>query len=424
MYSSKLFTIKNTAFIISSIFFALALTACGNSEDAEKIKAALDINTLNITSLEVLSPRTIMEINATEPFTAEAIIGNDTLERIDISNKVKWSSSNTANAIINSSGSLTGKATESVTVTVTAQLADLSASKDIRLSNAPLESINILDNPSPVSVCRGNYQINAEGSYENEVETRPITDLVTWTSDKPDILTIDETGIFSTFKNGTAVVTASNNGIQNTATIIVNDDLASIAISANSDTVNIGDTLRFTATGTYDDATTDGITNNINWVSDTPDALSISNDAAAKGVATGISVDSANISATCLSTRAITSNSVLIDVEEAPVISGVSINEGTNYLKFKINDNDQQLTARLTRSDGSFSSFVTDDDDIQWSVTRTISGTPLTVSDIKGSKGEISFSAIGVTEIEVRYRDNDANLGPFDDVIEIEIVAN
>jgi hypothetical protein len=199
----------------------------------------------------------------------------------------------------------------------------------------------------------------------------------------------------------------------------------SIDITAGSDTVNVGSTLSFTATGTYDDTSTADITKNVSWISDTPSVLSVSNDTATKGIATGVSVELANISATCLSSEAVVSNEALITVKVLPVIDGVSINEGTANLEFKIADSPEQLTAKLTKSgDASFGNVVTDNDNISWSVKRTISGTALTVSNTKGSKGEITFNAVGITEIEIRYDDKDADEGPFSDVIEVEIVAN
>jgi uncharacterized protein YcfL len=424
MHSKNNQSFKKSLTIVTFFSLALILTACGNSEDAQKVKDALDVNTLNITSLVVSSPGPTIETTGSEQFTTMAIIANGSKEPINVSDKVKWSSSDTKNATINSTGLLTARAEETVTVKVSAQLADLTASKEIKLSDALLERIDILNNLTPVSVCRGNYQLNASGKYENEEELRPITDKVTWTSDTPETLAINNIGAFSTFKNGTAIVTASSNLIENIATITINDDIDSIAISTNSDSVNVGSRLSFRATGTYDDTSTAEITNNVNWISDTPAALSISNDTGTKGVATGVTVDLANITATCLSTSAVVSNSVLIDVEELPVINGISINEDTVSLEFKINDSPEQLVAQLTKSDTTFSTDVTDSDNIDWSVIRTISGTPLTVSNIKGSKGEITFTATGITEIEIRYDDNDADEGPFFDKIEVEILAN
>ncbi|MFT6029648.1 MAG: hypothetical protein ACI8O8_001384 [Oleiphilaceae bacterium] len=421
MHSKNNRSFKKSFTIVSFFSLVLILTACGNSEDAQKVKDALDVNQLGITDLQLTSPNTLVEFDATEQFTAQAIIGDGSGSPLSVNNKVKWSISDADAATINSSGLLTGKNVGLVTVTI--QLADLMATKDIQLSNALLETIDIINIPTPVSVCHAAYQLNANGNYDDST-VRDLTDQVTWSSDNTDLLVIDETGAFATFKDGTATITVSRNTIEKTAAVVINDDIDSIAISTSSNTVNTGNTLSFTATGTYDDASTSEITNNVNWISDTPAALSISNDLATKGVATGVTEGQANISATCLSTSAVVSNSVLIDVEELPVINGVSINEDTVSLEFKINDSPEQLVAQLTKSDSTFSTDVTDSDNIDWSVIRTISGTPLTVSNIKGSKGEITFTATGITEIEVRYDDNDADEGPFFDKIEVEILTN
>jgi hypothetical protein len=421
MHSKNNRSFKKSFTIISFFSLVLILTACGNSEDAQKVKDALDVNQLGITDLQLTSPNTLVEFDATEQFTAQAIIGDGSGSPLSVNDKVKWSISDADAATINSSGLLTGKNVGLVTVTI--QLADLMATKDIQLSNALLETIDIINIPTPVSVCHAAYQLNANGNYDDST-VRDLTDQVTWSSDNTDLLVIDETGAFATFKDGTATITVSRNTIEKTAAVVINDDIDSIAISTSSNTVNTGNTLSFTATGTYDDASTSEITNNVNWISDTPAALSISNDLATKGVATGVTEGQANISATCLSTSAVVSNSVLIDVEELPVINGVSINEDTVSLEFKINDSPEQLVAQLTKSDSTFSTDVTDSDNIDWSVIRTISGTPLTVSNIKGSKGEITFTATGITEIEVRYDDNDADEGPFFDKIEVEILTN
>ena len=41
MHSNKIASIKTTVVLLSHLVFALVLSACGNSEDAKKLKAAL-----------------------------------------------------------------------------------------------------------------------------------------------------------------------------------------------------------------------------------------------------------------------------------------------------------------------------------------------------------------------------------------------
>tara|TARA_R110001592_G_scaffold7126_7_gene40203 strand:- start:3204 stop:4457 length:1254 start_codon:yes stop_codon:yes gene_type:complete len=417
MHSKKMLSIKSAASFISSLIFALILSACGNSEDADKVKAALEINQLDISSIEITSVKSIMEVLEILQITAKAVIGDDISGSTDISNKVKWSSSNNEIASINSSGLLTGKSVG--LVTITARLADLVATKDIQLSDALLETIDIMNSPSPVSVCQSGYTLKANGNYD-DATNRDITSSVTWSSDDATRLSIDNSGVFSTYKDGTSVVTATKNSIAGNTTITIDDDITSVQITSTANSVYIGKTLAFTATGTYDDTSTTDITNTVTWSSDNTDYLTISNDTTTKGIATGVAEGTANISANCLTTVATPSNSVAISVTEEPTVNDISIEEDESIIEFKIVDSPEQLTANLKRSDNTYSTDVSDNDYTDWSVTDTISGTALTISNT----GEITFSAVGITEIKVRYYDDDNNIGPFTDTIEVKIVAN
>ena len=403
--------------VISYIFLALILSACGNSEDAEKVKDAIEVNQLDITALELTSSKIIMETLATLQITAKAVIGDAMTATLDVSNKVTWSSSNNDIASINQSGLLTGKS-EGL-VTITAQLADLSAEIQIQLSSALLESIVITNNPSPVSVCRTGYSLKAEGNYD-DTTTRDITSDVTWSSDDPTQLAFNSSGIFSTYKNGTVEVTATRNSISGSADVTVTDDITAVAINASANSVYIDKNISFTATGSFDDASTADITNMVTWTSSNTGVLTISNEDTDKGRATGVAEGSANISASCLTTVPETSSTISIAVSEEPLINDIAIEEDASIIEFKLVDSPEQLTANLKRSDNTYSTDVSDSEYTTWSVSDTISGTPLAIS----TTGEITFTAVGITEVKVRYYDDDNNVGSFTDTIEIKIVTN
>jgi hypothetical protein len=405
------------------IFTASILSACGNSEDANKIKAIIDINSLNVTGLEVSSPNIVIETGASEQFTAHAIINEGQDDPIDVSSKVNWSTSDSSIASINQSGLLTSNIMDGL-VSISATWADLRASKELTLSSAELLSISV-DAPS-ISVC-DTYQLTATGSYEDATD-RIITSLVSWESDNESLLSVNSTGLVTSLGHGAADITATRGTVSGSSSITIEDDLESISISAGNDEVAVNGSLAFTATGTYS-ATSDSrseVTQNItelaSWQSDDATKLSISNATGTKGVATGVAEGTANISASCNSTVAVNSIPSEITVTPEVLINDVSINEDATILEFKVIDSPEQLVARLKRSDGTFSTDITDDDDTIWRIERVISGTSLELSNIKGSKGEITFTAPGITEISVRYNDSDGNLGPFEDTIEIEVV--
>lgn len=408
-------------FLIMTIT-TLLLSACGNSEDAAKAKDALELNRLKVTDLEISSPNTVIETGASEQFSARAIIDDDPADTIDASSKVSWSTSDSSIASINQAGLLSSHM-EGL-VRVTASWADLRASKDISFSSADLTGISI--NAPSISVC-DTYQLTATGTYA-DATSRNITSLVTWASANETLLKVDETGLLSSLGNGTVNVTASRAGIIGSSSINIQDDLASISINSSTNQVAVNASLPFTATGTYTGSSDSRTLSSLNlstfatWQSDNSAILSISNATGSKGVATGVAEGMANISATCNVTSAVNSTPSEITVTPEVVISGVSINEDANILEFKVIDSPEQLVARLKRSDSTFSTDITDDDDTIWRIERVISGTSLELSNTKGTKGEITFTAPGITEISVRYNDTDANLGPFEDRIEIEII--
>lgn len=415
MHSNNTSLSNKITLLLSTVFFSILLSACGNSEDAEKVKEALEVNQLDITTLQLTSPNTVIEFNAKEQFTAQAIIGDGSGSPLPVNDKVTWSVSDSSAASITSTGLLTGKDVGMVTVTI--EFADLSVTKDIELSDAQLESINIANSPSPVSVCQSGYQLTAMGTYD-DTRVSDITSSVTWSSNDATSLSIDDTGAFSTYKDGSVTVTASKDSIEQTASITINKDLGSLAISASSDTVYIGRTLSFTATGTYDNASTADISDNVSWASDTTSALTISNDEGTKGVATGVSEDMANVTATCLSSPNVTSNSVLITVEEEPVIDSIAIEEDASILEFILANSPEELTANLKRSaDNSYSTDVTDSEYLTWSVE---SGTGFTISET----GVLTFTQAGNAKIKVYYYDSVEKVGPFEDLINIAILAN
>ncbi len=408
-----------------SLFLCLAcftLLACGNNEDAEKIKESLDINRLNVTDLRISSPNSVIETGVTEQFTVQAIINNGDSDPIDVSTRVSWSISDKSLASINKAGLLTSRADG--LVRITARWADLSDAKELMLSSAALNSISI--SSADISVC-DTYQLTATGSYDDATD-RDISSLVTWSSSNSTLLSVNQSGLLTSLGSGAAEISASRNSQTGTTTINIADDLESISISSPSDKVAVNASLAFTATGNYSGTSdsrnnsTENISAIATWSSDNTAVLSISNVGANKGLARGVTEGSANVQASCNTSNPVTSDSEEITVNPAITTNAVSINQDAVSLEFKVIDSPEKLIARLKRSDGSFSTDVTDDNNTIWSIVRVIEGKGLTLSNTKGSKGEITFTEPGITRISVRYHDSEAKLGPFDDEIEIEIV--
>ena len=70
--------------------------------------------------------------------------------------------------------------------------------------------------------------------------------------------------------------------------------LTSIAVTPSDPTISVGRTQQFTATGTYSDNSTSVITNSVTWTSSDTTLATINSS----GLATGVSVGNATITAT------------------------------------------------------------------------------------------------------------------------------
>ncbi len=80
-----------------------------------------------------------------------------------------------------------------------------------------------------------------------------------------------------------------------TLTVSSSATLQSIAVTPASPTVGIGNTVQFTATGTYSDNSTKNITSSVTWASSNPSFATI---VATAGLATGVAVGTTEITAT------------------------------------------------------------------------------------------------------------------------------
>jgi hypothetical protein len=398
----------------------MGLTACGGSDGDEAFREAVKVNDLNITSIEVISDNSIVEIGVTESFQARATIGNGSETQI-ITGIVSWRSSNPSIVSINSSGVAT-TLSEGV-VEIRAEIADLHASRDLNSSPALLQSIDIarIDMPATVGVCTHGYQLIANGNYGVEPEPRIITNIVDWVSSNSEMATVTDEGEVATLKGGAVTFTASRDVegipvIGSTDLTIDRDLLTSIAVTPDTDVgVFIGSSQQFNAMGTYSNlAESTDITDTVDWGASNSDDGTASQhlEISAKGLAKGISSGESDVTASCggdpdalpdVIEPAAISPSVNVVIEALVTLTGIEINSGDDFVSVELSDLSVKLLATLVNSNGATSTDVTEDSDTLWEVK---SGTA-TLSELISEKGEVFFAEKGTSVISVFYTDAD-----------------
>ena len=251
--------------------------------------ATLTVTAATLTSIVVTPLTASVPIGLTRTFVATGAYSDGT--SVNISNIVTWTSGTPAVATVVSPGVATGQSVG--IVMITASLGAVSGSATLTVTAATLTSIAVT--PLTASVPKGlTRTFVATGTYSDATSVN-ISNIVTWTSGNITVATILSPGIATGQSVGTAAITATLGAISGSATLTVTPaTLTSIAVTPAAASVPMGLTRTFVANGTYSDASIVNISNIVTWTSG---AIAVAT-VASPGVATGLSVGAATITAT------------------------------------------------------------------------------------------------------------------------------
>ncbi len=214
----------------------------------------------------------------------------------------------------------------------------------------PLTSIEISSaNPNPFIARGTTNQFTAIGNFSG-LFTRDITAEVAWSSDDPAVLSFANgfgiSGLASGVGAGSAEVSAALDGISaSTAFTVTDAQVTSISLAPADASRPRGLTSQFTATGTFDDGSTQNLTFDATWASDTPAFATISDAIASKGLATAVAEGTATISATFDGVTGTTTLTVT-----APILETITVTPANPTIP---NLTTQQFTATGNFSDGT-----------------------------------------------------------------------
>ena len=162
---------------------------------------------------------------------------------------------------------------------------------------APATLVSISVSPSnPTIVIGSTQQFTATGTFSDST-TVDITNQVTWASSDSLVATINATGLATAdASGGTTTISATSGAVVGSTALTVTapPTLESISVTPAGASISVGSTQQYTATGTFSDATTADLTNEVVWNSSDTAIASIS----AGGLASTLSSGSTTISAT------------------------------------------------------------------------------------------------------------------------------
>jgi len=179
----------------------------------------------------------------------------------------------------------------------------------LTVSTAHLVSISI--NPSNPRIEKGTtLKFTAVGTFSDGSTSSSLSGL-SWKSSKPNLAQVRGSGLAHGKKAGTVTISASSAGIKGTTTLTVGTGtLTSVAITPLDSSVTLGNTQQFTATGSFNDGTTQDITLTTHWSSSSASVATIANAPSVGGLATTHGVGTTSIGANAKGVTASTTMTV------------------------------------------------------------------------------------------------------------------
>jgi len=347
-----------------------------------------------LTMISVSPPTPSIAVSGTQPFTATGTYSDGSTK--NLTNSATWTSSNTADATIQTSGQAqpgvaTGVAAGSVTITAAMSGKSGTAMLTITASAPTLATISVTP-PTPSIAIAATQQFTATGTYSNGT-VQVITSTVTWTSSNNSEATIQTAGraspgLATGVSGGSVTITASLSGVNGTATLTITSSsatLVSIAVDPLDPSIAVGATQQFFATGTFSDGSTQDITTTSAWSSsNTADATVQTAGQPQPGLASGVSTGSVTITASSSGKSGTTSLTVTATAGNGTKIPLMDMTASQNYLNFQggLYENSSDTVPADHAADGQ-------------TIAATIQ--PLDSNGNPSAAGKVAFVSVGMS---------------------------
>ena len=370
---------------------AVGVTTIRATSDSIAGQTRLTVTAATLVSLAVTPANPSIANGTQQQFGATGTYTDNSTQ--DLTTEVTWSSSEEDVATISNAESGKGLATGSAVgkTTIRATFGSIAGTTQLTVKTATLDTIEVT--PPDPSIPNGrDQQFKATGIYTDNSK-QDLTESVTWSSSEEGVATISNAngseGLASAKKVGSTLITASSGEISGVSVLTVTAGiLISIQVTPVVETITVGTSRQFTATGTYSDGSTQNLTTAVTWTAFTDGAATISNAVGSKGRATGTGVGSTAIVAklgeiageATLTVTAATLQSIAVTPAKPSIANGTQ----------------QQFGATGTYSDDSTQDLTTE---VTWSSSDDEIAT---ISNSESRKGLATATAVGKTTIRAR----------------------
>ncbi|MBV7436889.1 Ig-like domain-containing protein [Aeromonas sp. sif2416] len=350
--------------------------------------AELTVSDATVTALQVTPAMSTTAVGLAQPLVATAVLSDGTSQLV--TEFVSWSSGDTATATVSNEqdrwGQARGLSVGSVAIMASGYFngQDLSGSAQLKVNSATVTGLQLT--PPRLRAPIGLPQQYSATAMLSDGSSQPVLD-VSWHSSEPALATISTTGLATGAHAGTATLNASTlvNGqpFSGSAQLTVTDaTVTALQVTPARGSVPIGLAQQYDATALMSDGTSLPMTDSASWVSD-PLVATVD-----KGLASGVSVGSTDITATAVVNGVQVSNQAPLTVTGAEVTS-LEVSPGIEAVPVGLS---KAFTVRALMSDGT-SQVLTVNSNISWSSDD--SG----IATVDGSSGVATGVNIGPTYI-------------------------
>ncbi len=225
----------------------------------------------------------------TQQLTATGIFTDGTSQ--NLSTQVTWTSSNGTVVGVDADGLVTATGTGSAQVTAASM--GKSGVSSFTVTPATLVSISFTP-PNPTVASGTTTTVMVTGTY-SDGSMQDLTSSASFVSSNPAVATAGMDGMLAGVAPGTASITVQAGGQTSSFDVTVSAaTIVSLAITPNPpNSLAIGTTEQFTATGTFSDGSTQNVSSSAIWLSSNNQVATVTNT----GLATGVSLGNVTISA-------------------------------------------------------------------------------------------------------------------------------
>ncbi|WOQ14902.1 Ig-like domain-containing protein [Aeromonas media] len=351
--------------------------------------AQLTVTDATVTALQVTPARGSVAIGTNQRYEATALMSDGT--SLPMTSSASWVSDPLVAILNGSTATGTGAGTTEISATAIVNGVTVSNSASLTVSGAEISSLEV--SPGIEEVPVGLSKPFTVRVWLSDGSSQEMTgnDNISWSSSDSGVATVDGTsGLATGVTLGSAYISAAGsvNGrfLSDSASLAVVDaTVMGVEVTPDPATVPAGLSMQLTATAQLSDNSTQDITDTASWGSDATGVATVIG-----GLTTGVSVGSANITATDIASgqsgsAALTvTNAVMTELTVTPESATVAVGQN------------QQFGATATLSDGSTQDMTSS---VSWS-----SG-DLAIASISSNTGLATGVAVGSSTITAMTQD-------------------